>query len=276
MDWEKIARELQLEIDKQKFDELPERPSNWEPGDFYSDGVLMCGQCGNPKESVYVNDDGSVVKFPIYHDHQLRNQKEDALNIVERIQRRRRQCFAGEFMELGRECRWDDRDADTQPEAVDAVERFVRTMYENKNKNMGRGLIIYGHNGRGKTYVAGCLCNLLLDKDYKVLMTSTRRLRSQVDERFGSRNDMLMWLCGFDVVCLDDMFADRNTDTGREFVFDVVDALYLRRVPVVATTNMSRDYLTNPSDKDKPTIDRLKERCEKLEMTGRNRRQGRL
>lgn len=256
-------------------DVLPERPWYWEPGDFDADGVLVCGQCGRPKEVAYENG----VKFPIVHEHQmgtLFQKRVSTLEIVERKQRNRRQCFAGEFSELESECKLSRAAADTQPEALDAINRFVKTMYENKHKKMGRGLILYGFNGRGKTFLAGCLCNELLDKGYKVLMTSTRRLRSQTEEKFGSRNSMLKWLCGFDAVCLDDIFADKNTDAGREFVFDVVDALYLRRVPVIVTTNVSKDYLVNPSDADKPAIDRLKERCEKLELTGRNRRQGRL
>lgn len=256
-------------------DALPEKPWNWEPGDFDADGVLVCGQCGKPKQIDY----GNGVKFDVIHEHQLERLNEKKLNaieIVERKQRWRRACFAGEFVELERECRLSRADVDTQPEALDAVERFVKTMYENKAKKMGRGLLIYGFDGRGKTFIAGCLCNELLDKGFRAIMTSTRRLRSQVDEKFGSRNAMLDWLCGHDVVALDDIFADKNTDTGREFVFDVIDALYKRRVPVIATTNMSKNYMMNPSDADKPSIVRLKERCEKLELTGRNRRQGRI
>lgn len=271
MDWDSLAREYGYEVAKQTFDE-PKHPPYWEPGDFYREGVLICGQCGKPKERLHPGG----FKEKVTHWHQLEGMREDAISIVEDKERRMRTCFSGEFSELRSECRLSKADPDTDPEALDAVGRFVKTMYENKAKKMGRGLLIFGHNGRGKTFIAGCLCNELLAKGYKALMTSTRRLRSQADERFGSRNDMLRWLCGFDAVCLDDLFADRNTDTGREFVFDVVDALYMRRVPVIATTNTSREYLMNPNDRDKPAIDRLKERCEKLEMKGRNRRQGRL
>lgn len=275
MDWEAMAREFDSEAQRQSFDELPKREWYREPHDFEADGVLICGMCGKPKEVVYANG----VKFPIIHNHQmdkLFRKEETALEIVERKERNRRQCFAGEFRELERECRLSKADPDTQQEALEAVDKFVKTMYENKSKKMGRGLLIYGHNGRGKTFIAGCLCNELLDKGYKVLMTSTRRLRSLAEERFGNTNNVIDWLIRFDAVCLDDMFQDRATESGREFIITVVDALYKMRVPVIATTNMSAQYLMNPSDQDKPAIDRLKERCERLEMTGRNRRQGRL
>lgn len=261
--------------EKAMADEIPQREWYREPNDFEADGVLICGMCGKPKEILYENG----VKFPVIHDHQMERifrKEETALDIIERKERNARQCFAGEFRELRNECRWDRRDADTQPEAVEAVEMFVKTMGENKSKKMGRGLLIYGHNGRGKTFVSGCLCNLLLEKGYKPLMTSTRRLRSLAEERFGNLNNVTDWLTRFDAVCLDDVFADKTTDAGREFVFTVIDALYKMRVPMIVTTNMSKDYLMNPNDADKPSIDRLKERCEKLEMTGRNRRQGRL
>lgn len=246
-----------------------------EPRDFYDGDMLICGLCGKPKEVVYPNG----VKMPIVHRHQfdkLFNKEPNALEICETQDRNRRTCFAGEFRELANECRLSRADADTQPEALDVINTFVRSFYDNKAKKWGRGLIIYGFNGRGKTFLAGCLCNELLDKHYRVLMTSTRRLRSQVDEKFGSLNDTMEWLCRFDCVCLDDFLCDKNTETGREFVAHVIDALYKMRVPVIVTTNASKEYLMNPGDDYKPTIDRLKERCEKLELVGRNRRQGRL
>lgn len=266
--------ELEDAIEKAGADEIPQREWYREPNDFEADGVLICGMCGKPKEEVI----GSV-KFPIIHEHQLDTvfrKKEDALAIVERKQRWRNQCFAGEFRELANECRLSRADIDTDQEALEAVNRFVKTMYENKHKKIGRGLLIYGQNGRGKTFISGCLCNELLDHGYMPLMTSTRRLRNLAEERFGNTQNIIDWLVRFDVVCLDDIFADKRTESGREFVFDIVDALYKMRIPIIATTNMSKQYLMNPSDADKPAIDRLKERCEKLEMTGRNRRQGRL
>lgn len=241
--------------------------------DFEHDGKLVCGICGEYKEVEY---DG--VKFPVIHDHQMEelySREELPKDRERRLRKWRMACWAGEFRELEDECRLLRADTDTQPEAIQAIDGFVRNMPENKAKKNGRGLIIYGFNGRGKTFIAGCLCNELLDAGYRVLMTSTRRLRSQCEERFGSTNAIIDWLCRHDVVCLDDLFKDRDTDTGREFVFTVIDALYKMRVPVIVTTNMSREYLTNPRDCDKPTVDRLKERCDKLELTGRNRRQGR-
>ena len=262
----------------QNIDEPPKRPYYYQHGDFYRDDIMICGLCGKPKEVAYHTDEG-MVKFPVIHSHQLEDlgrKEETVFDMMQRKQRWRNACFAGEFRELGNECKIENRDEDTQPEAIDALDRFCKTMFENRKNRMGRGLIIYGMNGRGKTFLAGCLCNMLLDKDYKVVMTSTRRLRSQVDEKFGSLNSTLDWLTRHDAVCLDDMFADRQTDTQREFTFSVVDALYKMRVPMIVTTNVTKAYLVNPSDSDKPTIDRIKERCEKLELVGRNRRQGRL
>lgn len=271
MDWETISKNAEAET----FDEIPQREWYREPRDFEADGVLICGMCGRPKEVLYENG----VKFPIVHSHQmdkLFDKEKTALEILEEKERNRRQCFTGEFRELESECRLSRADADTDPAALETIERFVKTFYENKSKKIGRGLLIFGYNGRGKTFISGCLCNELLDKGYKVLMTSTRRLRSLAEERFGNANNVIDWLVRFDAVCLDDIFADKTTDTGREFVFTVIDALYKMRVPIIATTNMSKEYLTNPNDADKPAIDRLKERCDKLEMKGRNRRQGRL
>lgn len=241
-----------------------------EPGDFEVDGVLICGVCGKPKE------DGI---FPIIHEHQMgalfRKQRTES-EIAAIIERRRAACFAGEFRELAGECRIERADSDTQPEALDAIIRFRKTMRENRALKMGRGLLFYGDKGRGKTFISGCLMNMLVDDGYKCLMTSIRRLKSQSEERFGSTNGLVEWLCGFDAVCLDDLFRERGTESMAEFSFTIIDSLYKRRVPMIITTNMSRAYMTNPNDRDGAILDRVKERCEKIEMTGRNRRQGRM
>ena len=243
-----------------------------EPGDFENpDGILICGFCGKPKE---VRCEG--VAFPVVHDHQLadmtRHEETDEEK-AKRIENNRTRCFAGEFVEEGERDRFELADDDSPQVALQECRTFVATFADQRKGKQGRGMILHGPVGRGKTFLAGCVCNALLDEGWKCLMTSTRRIRGEIERSYGSQNDVLERLCKNDLVVLDDLFRDRDTETGRETVFTVVDALYKMRVPVIVTTNMRADSLTFPSDADQPVVERLKERSHRIAVDGPNRRQ---
>lgn len=245
-----------------------------EPGDFEDpEGILVCGFCGRPKE----HRCGGMV-FPVVHDHQLRDlssHRETAEERARRIEANRSRCFAGEFCEEGERDRFELADPDSPFEALQECRSFVATFADQRKGRQGRGMILYGPVGRGKTFLAGCVCNALLDEGWRCLMTSTRRIRGDIERSYGSQNDVVERLCRNDLVVLDDLFRDRDTEAGRETVFTVVDALYKMRVPVIVTTNMRSESLTFPSDADQPVVERLKERCHRIAVEGPNKRQSR-
>lgn len=230
-----------------------------ERGDFRDEsGTLVCGLCGEPKE------DG--LGFPILHRHQL-----DAISAADeteearasRVAENRARCFRGEFRGLSG-CTAETMAEDTPRELVGVMGAYVSDFAA--NRGIGRGLMLFGPVGRGKTHAAACICNMILDGGWRCLMTSTRRIRSQIESAYGSLNAVIESLCGNDLVVLDDLFRDRNTETGNEVVFDVVDALYKMRVPMVVTTNMSRNAVWSPPECIAAAVDRLRERCQMVEL----------
>lgn len=253
------------------------RPWYEEEGDFRApDGTLMSGKLpGQAKEARYAADDGSTVVFPVLTPQQasaLNRRRETPAERNLRIRANRERCFAGEFREL-EECRFEQAAPDTDPALLQDVEKYAAQFPENREKKLGRGLILYGPVGRGKTFIAACLCNALVDAGWRCKMTSTRAVRSQAESRFGSAEEAIAALCRNDLVVLDDFWRDRDTEWGRELVFDVVDALYKLRVPTVVTTNMSEQAIYSPGAQDQPVMDRLKERCSRIHVQGPNRRQ---
>lgn len=241
-------------------------------GDFERDGVLICGLTGLPKEVVY--EDG--VRFPVVDPVTHRQLFAKEVSPTQRFFARQESinaCFCGEFRDL-RELTLDKAVPDTQPEAIDLVKRQAKGFYENHVKRLGRGLVIYGENGRGKTFLLSCLANELLRRDYKALMTSTRRLESMIDRSFGSLNSVIDdYLVNFDAVFLDDLFRNRNTEKAKETIFALIDALYKRRVTMMISTNASRGFFASPPEDYRAVVDRIKERCEFFELKGPNRRQ---
>lgn len=241
-----------------------------EDGDWRDEsGKLVCGECGLYKEALAEAGDGRTLVEPVLHRHQLGRPEEDEAQRAARVAGNRRACFSGEFSELAA-CTFESA-ADPDGWAFSQAEAFCSNF--RGTRRSGEGLILHGPCGRGKTFLAACVCNRLLDAGFRCLFTSTRRIRSQVESRYGSAEAMLSALRRNDLVVLDDLFRDRDTEWGRELVFDVVDSLYASRVPVVVTTNVSKAALACPSPRDQPVVDRLKERCHAVEMSGPNRRQ---
>lgn len=242
---------------------------NAEPGDFRdADGVLVCGTCGKPKE------EGG---FPVVHEHQLASLNRRELTDAERAERARAlrsRCFSGGFADLADRCTLDRMATDTDPSAADAVMRYVR-LFGREYRRQGRGLLLHGPMGRGKTFLAACVCNALLDAGYRCRMTSLKAIRGRIEQRYGTEAAELEALRRNDLVVLDDLFRERDTEWGRELSQTVVDELYRNRVAVVATTNASPEAIKAPRGEHAAfVLERLKERCERVEVGGPNRRQG--
>lgn len=241
-----------------------------EEGDWRDgSGKLVCGECGLYKEVLVGSDDGRALVEPVLHRHQLSRPEETEEQRASRIAGNRRACFCGEFSDLSA-CTFESA-VEPDPLAFAQAEAFCANF--RGTHRSGEGLILHGPCGRGKTFLAACVCNRLLDAGWRCLFTSTRRIRSQVESRYGSGEAMLSALRRNDLVVLDDLFRDRDTEWGRELVFSVVDSLYASHVPVVVTTNVGRAALASPKPSDQPVVDRLKERCHAVEMSGANRRQ---
>lgn len=235
-------------------DSLPEPVEAIEPGDYRdADGMLVCGECGQPKESVYIADDGHEVRLPIVHPHEIErtNTRADVL---------RRECFRsfeGYAGAVFAEC-----DA-----PVKSVFMAWCDQFREFGLSKGQGFIIYGGRGVGKTYLASCVCNRLIESGYRCRLTS---LRAAIDDR----QAVVSELEKMDLVVIDDLGTERDTPYGLETVYDVVNRLYSKRVPMVITTNLTRSQIADPPRGISRAMDRIKERCQPLEYAGANRRQG--
>ena len=254
-----------------------QRPWYAEEGDFRApDGTLMSGRIpGQPKETRYIADDGSEVVFPVLTPQQaaqLSRRRETPQERNLRIRANRERCFSGEFREL-EACRFETAAPDTCRAALQECRLLVAGFAENREKKLGQGLVLHGLMGRGKTFLAACCCNALVDAGWRCRMTSVRAVRQQAESRYGGEAGAVESLTRNDLVVLDDLFRERDTEWGRELAFSVVDALYKMRVPVLVTTNMAAAKIYDPDDEVRPLMDRLKERCRRVEVDGPNRRQ---
>ena len=103
--------------------------------------------------------------------------------------------------------------------------RYVEQWQTMRAENLG--LLLWGGVGTGKSFLAGCIANALLEQDVPVLMTNFPTILNRMTGLFGSdRADFLANLNAYDLLILDDLGAERGTEYALEQVFAVIDARY--------------------------------------------------
>ena len=70
----------------------------------------------------------------------------------------------------------------------DAMQNYVKNFADFKKD--GKGLLLYGTPGTGKTYYAACIANGLIDNGYSVLMTNFARLTNKIQGMFEGRRNL--------------------------------------------------------------------------------------
>lgn len=144
-------------------------------------------------------------------------------------------------------------------------------------RERGKGLLFFGTVGTGKTFHAACIANALIDKGYPCLVTNFARLVNTLQGMYEGKQQYIDSLNKFDLLVLDDLAAERDTDYMNEIVQNIVDSRYRAGLPTIVTTNLTADELKNPADIRKArTYSRLLEMTFPVEVKGADRRKAKL
>ena len=112
-----------------------------------------------------------------------------------------------------------------------------------------KGLVFFGPVGAGKTFVAGCIANALLDRGIPVLMTSLTQLLSLAsDDKEFSWTDEIRKMQNYSLVILDDFGAERETEYALEKILFVIDERCKSGKPLILTTNLTPEELKKKED----------------------------
>lgn len=138
----------------------------------------------------------------------------------------------------------------------------------------GQGLLLWGDVGTGKTFLAGCIANALMERNIPVLMTSFPKLLNALGGIYsGERNEYLRSLNRYKLLIIDDLGVERDTQYALETVYLVIDERYKSGRPFIITTNLPLEELQNPADLEHGRIyDRIMERCVPVAFSGKNYR----
>lgn len=147
------------------------------------------------------------------------------------------------------------------------VERFG-DMLEN-----GQGILFYGPVGTGKSYTAAAIANELMNRKRSAVMTSFVKLLEKLSAFDTDDEEYIARLNHADLLFIDDLGAERSTDTALSKVYNIVYSRYRSRKPLILTTNLEMRQIKNETDIRYVRIyDRIVEMCYPIRMDGLSRR----
>lgn len=159
------------------------------------------------------------------------------------------------------------------PRQLDEAKRYVQ--HWEQFRDSGTGLLLWGNVGTGKSFIAGCIANALLDKGIPVIMTNFTRLLNKLTDLYtGDRNAYIDSFNRYPLMIIDDFGIERNTEFALEQVFSIIDSRCRSQLPFIVTTNLTLDELNNPEELAQARIySRVTERCVPICVDNQNIRQ---
>ena len=246
-----------------------------EDGDYLVDGLLYCHKCHTPKQ-IRIEFMGEV-RTPMCL---CKCAAEEQERIAREVKEKEKQEEIRRMRQIGfpdQEMRdWtfanDDR---ANPRASDACRKYADLFDDFKKK--GKGLMLYGGVGTGKTFLSACIANELINKGHPCLMTSFPRIVNNIQSPQGDKQEYIDSLQHYELMVVDDLSAERNTDYMMEMIHNVIDSRYRAGLPIIVTTNLTAEELKNTSEIQRQRIfSRLFEMCIPIKVDGIDRRKQKL
>ncbi len=276
-----------------------------EEGDYVGEsGLLMCGKCKSAKETV-VNFLGNETKVRClckcgaerrdkemllierakiegdYERAKVTLKERDLLHWIKRsnykispylVEEKKRLMIARCYPTSSEKKRLKtfENDNGKNPDIMRIAKNYAERFDEMQEK--GKGLVLFGNCGVGKTYAALCIANYLLDRDKSCFVTNFSRIANVYDSPM-KRQEEIDRLNEFDLIVLDDMGIERTSTFMNEIVYSVIDSLITARKCVIITTNLTDAEIKKPNDVSKERIyQRLFEGTIPINVDGINNR----
>ena len=245
-------------------------------GDYYVNGILYCGKCNTPKESkqLFTFNGQSFEKIVRVAckcaDEEAQREKER-----NEINKRKESIMESlrNLVEMGAarmpEYDWSKFDH-IDEKLCGRMHKYAENFEQCYDKNIG--LMLYGGTGTGKTFYAECIANELLQKGRFAWLTSVSGIvNAMQNETY--RATIMHYVKNVDLLILDDFGTERDTSYMSENIYNIVDARYVSKRPLIITTNIDKSAMMANSDiRIRRIGERLAESCVAIEVKGTTRR----
>lgn len=238
------------------------------PEDYVSDdGILFCGVCHTPKQCrIQVFGKVETVYCLCQCGKELQESERQQRQLDE-IEQRRKTCFPDAKFRTATFAEDDGKNAELSRLCKRYTETFTRE---------SKWLLLYGDCGTGKSFMAACIANALLDKGMTARFTTV----SEVERLLWNnpdKNAVFDDLSSIDLLILDDFGSERKSEFVDEIKFSVIDGRLRAGKPCVITTNLTLADFSAPADTAQRRLaSRLFEVSIPYEVRGEDRRFSRL
>lgn len=248
-----------------------------EPGheDDYigEDGLLYCGMCKAPRQMVLEVPMVGTRIVPIMCPCEIaKREAEAAREAMEAEQRRidgmrKIGITSPDYREMVLAA---DDGSDPKMRAI--VDRYIEKRDLMRRENIG--LLLHGSAGGGKTFWASALANAMIDHGNSAMITTVPRLVTAMSQDFeAEKSRILEQVERVQFLVLDDVGIERQTGYMAEKMFEIIDSRYRSRRPLIVTTNLTLEEISNPQQMEyKRVFDRIVEMCQPIHVSGEGRR----
>ena len=177
---------------------------------LWEDGLLHCGVCNEPvQKEIEVLGVKKTVRC-VCECYKKSKALEAEMEKKAEQYRMRMRCFAESNMHT-----WTFENDDLSNKKLsEALKNYVSHFAEFKRS--GKGLLLYGPVGTGKSYASACVANALIDKDISVLMTNFARLTNHLQGMFEGKQEYIDSLNKYSLLIIDDLGAERSSEYMQE------------------------------------------------------------
>ncbi len=243
--------------------------------DYLEDGLLHCGRCHTPKQcriEVFGRTDTPMCLCRCAQQRlEAEREAQRRREFEYRVRDLKRAGFPSADME---KCAFD-RDDGADPDLAALCRKYVAMWPEMKRE--GKGLLLYGDVGCGKTFMAACIANALMEQGVPCMVTNFSRLINTLSGMWQGKQEWIDSLNRFPLLVIDDLAAERDTEYAGEIVYSVIDARCRAGLPLIVTTNLTGDEMKHPGTRAKErAYSRLFEMCLPVRVRGKDRRKARL
>ena len=214
--------------------------------EYMKDGHAYCKTCHERKDGEVKSlmDMKFIFKNNCKCDRE-RFEKQKQREKEQEIERLKRSCF----ISMSQWAYTFDNYKGEKDKSYTIAKNYVKEYEQMKKENIG--LLFCGTVGSGKTYLACCIANALIEE--YMIRVKIRNFAQIINDLQKSgfdldKNEYIEALTNVSVLILDDLGIERDTSYAKEQVYNIVNSRYLKQKPTIFTTNLPYEKIQNSDD----------------------------